>query len=65
MLFLAILVFCCSSCVICVSVAAARGALAIYGVRSVDSDIVNMVDSLEGMGQVMVEAQVSGFKVGL
>eukprot|EP00752_Nemacystus_decipiens_P007960 g7113.t1 len=32
-------------------------AFAIYGVRSVDSDVVNMSDNLQGMGQVMVEAQ--------
>lgn len=35
-----------------------RGALAIFGVRSVDGEIVHMVDSLESMGQIMVEAQV-------
>eukprot|EP00752_Nemacystus_decipiens_P007961 g7114.t1 len=30
---------------------------AIYGVRSVDSDVVNMVANLKSMGEVMVEAQ--------
>ena len=35
-----------------------RGAAVIYGVRSVDKDIVNLWDSLDGMATDMVDAQV-------
>ncbi|CAM9829054.1 unnamed protein product, partial [Hapterophycus canaliculatus] len=36
------------------------GAVAIYGVQSVDSDLTQMVSSLRSMGQDMVEAQQTG-----
>lgn len=35
-----------------------RGAASIYGVRSVDADIVQLWENLEGMGNHMIEIQV-------